>query len=146
MKFSEVWLVVTWIFIKKALQMSYKLHIALTSCLNAHSHNTCIHLPVKRLYCAKNDILLYWSRSPYTHTRTSRRYHGNHHNNQLKCMSSVIIVAGKCSTASACNNYSHNITVKHYLGTVRILQPKTKQSHVHVNMKNMDFLPPSAPT
>ncbi|KAK2168342.1 hypothetical protein NP493_1234g00001 [Ridgeia piscesae] len=28
-------------------------HLYLTSCLNARRHNTCIHLPPNRVYCAK---------------------------------------------------------------------------------------------
>ena len=31
----------------------------LTSCLNAHNHNTSIHLPQNRFYCAKDSILYY---------------------------------------------------------------------------------------
>ena len=31
-------------------------HLNPTSCLNAHNHNTCIHLPQNRLNCAKDDI------------------------------------------------------------------------------------------
>ena len=45
-------------------------------------------------------------------------------------MISVIIVRAKCAAASVCNYPSNNITVKHYLGTVRLLQPKTKQSYI----------------
>ena len=33
----------------------------LTTCLNVHNHNTCIHLPQKRVYCAKDSILHYKS-------------------------------------------------------------------------------------
>ena len=36
----------------------------------------------------------------------------------------------QCSIASACNNPSDNITEVRYLGTVRLLQPKTKQSFI----------------
>ena len=68
-------------------------HLYLISCLNAHNHNTCIHLPQNRLYSAKYGILNFLSRSP--NTSTSRWCHGNHHNNQLKFMISVIIVTGK---------------------------------------------------
>ena len=42
-------------------------------------------------------------------------------------MISVIIVTGKIFIASACNP-SNSITEIRYLGTVRLLQPKTKQS------------------
>ena len=34
-------------------------HLDLTSCLNAHNHNTCVHLPQNRLYCVKDGILHY---------------------------------------------------------------------------------------
>ena len=34
------------------------------------------------------------------------------------------------SAASVCNYPSNNITVKHYLGTVRLLQPKAKQNSI----------------
>ncbi|KAK2186165.1 hypothetical protein NP493_212g05001 [Ridgeia piscesae] len=46
-----------------------------------------------RLYCAKNGTLHYKSRSP--NKSSSRRCHGNHHNNRLKFMISVIIVTDK---------------------------------------------------
>ena len=59
-------------------------------------------------------------------------------------MISVIIVTGK--VASACNNPSDNITEIRYLETVRLLQPKTNSKVLHVNMENMDFLPPTAPS
>ena len=65
-------------------------HLYLTSCLNTHNHNTYTHLPQNMLYCAKDGIPHYLSRSPLT--TTSRRRHGNHHNNRLKCIISVIIL------------------------------------------------------
>ena len=37
----------------------------------------------------------------------------------------------QCSVASVCNYPSNNITVKHYFGTVRLLQPKTNQSSIY---------------
>ena len=70
-------------------------HIYMTSCLNEHNHSTYTHLPQNRLYCAKDGILHYLSRSP--NTSTSGRCHNNHHNNILKCMISVIIITGKMS-------------------------------------------------
>ena len=45
-------------------------------------------------------------------------------------MISVIIVTGKVSIAAACNNLSYNKSEIRYLGTVRLLQPKTKQSPI----------------
>ena len=46
-------------------------------------------------------------------------------------MISVIIVTGKVFHCfSACNNPSDNITETRYLGTVRLLQTKTKQSPI----------------
>ena len=33
-------------------------HLYLTSCLNAHNHNTCMHLPQNTLYCAYDSSLL----------------------------------------------------------------------------------------
>ena len=42
--------------------------------------------------------------------------------------------------ASACSNPSENIT-----GTARLLQPKKKKV-LYVDMENMDFLPPTAPS
>ena len=51
-----------------------------------------------------------------------------------------------CSAASACNNPSDNITEIRYLGTVKLLRPKTKQNKVlYVNMEYIDLLPPTAP-
>ena len=41
-------------------------------------------------------------------------------------MISVIISPAKCPIASACNNPSGNITETRYLGTVELLQTKTK--------------------
>ena len=99
-------------------------HLYLTSCLNAHDHNTCICLPPNRLNCAKNGTLHYQSRLP--NTTTFRRCHGNHHNNRLKFIISVILCTGKVSIASACNTPSDNITEIRYLGTVRLLQQKNK--------------------
>ena len=40
------------------------------------------------------------------------------------------MLPAKCSAASVCYYASNNITVKHYLATVRLLQPKTKQSYI----------------
>ena len=58
-------------------------------------------------------------------------------------MTSVIMVTGKCSTASACNNPSDNITEIRYFGTVRLLRPKQNKV-LYVNMECMDLLPPTA--
>ena len=51
----------------------------------------------------------------------------------------------KCSTASACNNPSDNITEIRYFGTVRLLRPKQNKV-LYVNMEYMDLLPPTAPS
>ena len=51
----------------------------------------------------------------------------------------------KCSTASACNNPSDNITEIRYFGTVRLLRPKQNKV-LYVNMEYIDLLPPTAPS
>ena len=51
----------------------------------------------------------------------------------------------KCSTTSACNNPSYNITEIRYFGTVRLLRPKQNKV-LYVNMEYMDLLPPTAPS
>ena len=87
---------------------------------------------------APKQVVLYerWH-SPLlvTITSTSRRCHGNHHNNGLKCLIPVIILTGK---ASACIYPSEHIAVWGYLGTSRLL----KKSKITVKI---DFLLPSAP-
>ena len=70
--------------------------------------NRCIHLPQNRLYCMKNFILHYLSRS--LNTNISRRCHGNHRNNRVKLIA-VIILTGKVYAASACNYHSENIAI-----------------------------------
>ena len=95
-----------------------------TSCLNAHNHNTCTHLPPTRLYCPKDGILHYLSRS--VNTSTSRQCHGNHHNNRLLWS----FLPAKCHTVSACNYPSEHVAIWGYLGRARLLQPKTKQGPI----------------
>ena len=82
-------------------------NLYLTSCLNAHNHNTCIRLLQTR-FTARKRILHYFSRSP--NTSTCCYCHSNHNNNRLKFMISVILSPAKCYTASACNNPSYKIT------------------------------------
>ena len=54
----------------------------------------------------------------------SRRCHGNHHNNRLQCTITVIILTG---TVSHCFCLSLSFRKYTYLGTARLLQPRTKQ-------------------
>ena len=60
-------------------------------------------------------------------------------------MISVSIVTAKCSTDSACNNPSDSIAE-----IVRLEQfdyyNQNQNEVLYVNMENMDFLPPTAPS
>ena len=57
----------------------------------------------------------------------------------------VFIVTGNCSIASACNNPSDSITK--ILRLEQFNYYNQKQNEVlYVNMENMDFLPPTAPS
>ena len=51
-------------------------------------------------------------------------------NNRLKSNDFRDHCHRECSTASACNNPSDNITGIRYFGTVRLLRPKTKQKPI----------------
>ena len=59
-----------------------------------------------------------------------RYCYGNHHNNRLQFMISVVIVTGKVFHCSACNNPSDNITEIRYLVTVRLLRPNKTKSYM----------------
>ena len=73
-------------------------HLYLTSYLNAHNHNTCIRLP--QTGCTPRKIALFiiiedrQTQQVLASDAMPMAGHGNHHNNRLKFMISVIIVTG----------------------------------------------------
>ena len=80
-----------------AVCCGFNKHLYLTSCLNAHNHNTCIRLP--QTCCTVRKMALFIISQ----------------DRQTQVLSANAI-------ASACNNPSDNITETRYLGTVRLLQ------------------------
>ena len=77
-----------------AVRCGFDKHVYLTSCLNAHHHNTCIPLP--QTGCTARKMALFI----IIEDRQTQVLAGNHHNwlnNRLQFMISVIIdiVTGK---------------------------------------------------
>ena len=99
-----------------AVRYSFDKHLHVKSCLNAHNHNSCIRLSQTGCIVRKMALFII-SQDRQTQV-------------QVPMATTIIIDPAKCSTASACNNPSDNITETRYLGTVRLLQTKTKQSPI----------------
>ena len=95
------------------VSQQFNKHIFLTKFLNAHNHNTCIHLPSKQTGCSAQKMafsITYQDRqTQILATHPSGKY-----------------------------NYKHN------LGTVQLLQPKTKQSPI-VQLGENGFPAPKCP-
>ena len=99
-----------------AVHCTFDKLLYLTSCLNAQNHNMCTFV-LNRFYCAIMALFII-NQDRQTHVLPASQHMFIH-------LSPV-----KCSIASACNNPSDNISEKRYFGIVRLLQPKTKQSHI----------------
>ena len=81
-----------------AVRCGFDNHLYLTSCLNAHNHNTCIRLP--QTGCTARKMALFViSQDRQTQVLAANHnvvaHNGNLHNNLLKFMISVIVVTGK---------------------------------------------------
>ena len=112
-----------------AVRCGFVKHFYLTSCLNAHNHNTCTRLPQTGC-AARKPALLIISQDCQTQVLAAN------------AMATTIIIdynsrfpwslsPAKWSTVFVCNNPSDNIAELRYLGTVRLLRPKTKQSPIN---------------
>ena len=115
----------------------------MTRCLNTHNHNTHTNLPQNILYCKKDGILYYMSRS--LNTKTSLRCVGNHHSNRLKCVIAVTIVTGKVSHCFCLHLSFGKYSCLGLFGDIPIITTKNKTRSYLLTLKKMDFLPTSAP-